>query len=111
MRQSRRGSRQTTGVEIMMPGFTREALVSCTDVFGRSVSGYGLDFMFSEFIRRNGGLCGVVDAVAVHHKERIDEQGGAYYRLMRQLGIRYQLELYSAIHELGKYPKFTNITA
>ena len=65
--------------------------------------------MFSEQIQRNGGTCGVVDAVQVRHKEKIDEQEGPYYRLMRQLGIRYKLELYSAINELGKYPCFANL--
>ena len=107
--QSTRGARKTTGVEIMMPGFTSEALFSCREAFGRSISGYGLDFMFSEQIQRNGGTCGVVDAVQVRHKEKIDEQEGPYYRLMRQLGIRYKLELYSAINELGKYPCFANL--
>ena len=88
-------------------GKTREALFSCAELFGRSVSGYGLDFLFSEHVRRNGGLCGVVDAVAVRHEMCIDEQDGAYYRLMRSLGIQHKLELYAIIHELGKYPQFT----
>ena len=107
--QSTHGSRKITGVEIMMPGFTREALYSCRDAFAHSISGYGLDFMFSEQIQRNGGICAVVDAVSVRHKEKIDEQDGPYYRLMRLLGIRYKLELYSVINEIGKYPRFANV--
>ena len=111
VRQFPEGARLTTGVEIMMPGFTREALFSCTEIFGRSVSGYGLDFLFSEHIRRNGGLCGVIDSVSVGHNMSIDEQNGAYYRLMRRLGIQHQLELYAAIHELGKFPEFANVVS
>lgn len=109
VRQSARGSRLVTGVEIMMPGFTRETLFSCAELFGRSVSGYGLDFLFSEHIRQHGGLCGVVDAVAVRHEMCIDERNGAYYRLMRSLGIQHQLELYAIIHELKKFPQFATV--
>lgn len=109
--KSSKGSRRTTGVEIMMPGFTRAALFSCTELFGRNISGYGLDFMFSEHIRRAGGGCGVVDAVGVRHEAPIDERGGAYYRQMRALGINYKLELYAAIHELGKFPTFKDSSA
>ena len=103
-----RGSRRTTGVEIMMPGFTRDALFSCAELFGRNISGYGLDFMFSEQIRRAGGGCGVIDAVGVRHEAPIDERSGAYYRQMRALGINYKLELYAAIREMGKFPTFVD---
>ena len=108
--KSSSGSRRTTGVEIMMPGFTRAALFSCAGLFERNISGYGLDFMFSEYIRHTGGGCGVIDAVGIRHEAHIDEQGGAYYRLMRSLGINYKLELYSAIQALGKFPTFKDDT-
>lgn len=94
----------------MMPGFTRAALFSCAGLFERNISGYGLDFMFSEYIRHTGGGCGVIDAVGIRHEAHIDEQGGAYYRLMRSLGINYKLELYSAIHALRKFPTFKDDT-
>ena len=109
VQQAPQGSRLTTGVEIMMPGFTRDALFLCKDILGRSISGYGLDFLFSEHIRRHGGRCGVVDAVSVRHTASIDEQNGAYYQLMRDLGIRHKLELYAIIHELGKFPDFSTL--
>jgi len=108
-RKSKSGIRKTTGVEIMMPGFTRAALFSSRDIFGRSVSGFGLDFMLSERLRQAGGKIGVVDAVAFGHFSKIDEIGGAYYRLMRALGINQKLELFSAIQELGKLPTFHDI--
>ena len=109
VQQAPQGSRLTTGVEIMMPGFTRDALFLCKDILGRSISGYGLDFLFSEHIRRHGGRCGVVDAVSVRHTASIDEQNGAYYQLMRDLGIRHKLELSAIIHELGKFPDFSTL--
>ena len=64
---------------------------------------------FQSRSRGRGGICAVIDAVSVRHKEKIDEQDGPYYRLMRLLGIRYKLELYSVINEIGKYPSFANV--
>lgn len=107
--KNQRGTRQTTGIEIMMPGFTRHALFSCSEIFGQSISGHGLDFMMSEHVRNYGGKCGVIDSVAVEHKVVIDEQDGAYYKLMRSIGINHKLELFAAIYKLGKFPTFSEI--
>jgi hypothetical protein len=105
-RKSISGTRRTTGVEIMMPGFSRQALSDSAALFGRSVSGFGLDFAISERLRQRGLVCGVVDAVGVGHYMKIDEQAGAYYNVMRALGINPKLELYSVILALGKLPRF-----
>lgn len=103
------GTRQTTGVEIMMPGFSRDALFDCAQLFGRSVSGFGLDFAISEHVRERGRACGVVDSVGIGHYSRIDETGGSYYRLMRALKINHKLELYAVIRERGKLPMFETL--
>lgn len=105
-RVSRSVLRYTTGVEIMMPGFSRDALFDCAELFGRSVSGFGLDVAFSERVRRNGHACGVIDAVSIGHNSKIDERNGTYYRLMRDLGINPKLELYSVVYEQNKFPNF-----
>ena len=94
----------------MMPGFSRRALVDCALLFGRSVSGFGLDFAVSEYQRRKDMVCGVVDAVGVGHYAPIDEMGGAYYRFMRALGINQKLELYAVIQEIGALPKFRDLS-
>lgn len=104
-----RAFHETTAVEIMMPGFSRRALELCAPVFGRSVSGFGLDFACSEQVRKAGWKCGVIDAVAAEHIEVIDEKGGAYYEFMRSLGINQKLELFQVIRELGKLPDFAMI--
>lgn len=101
---------ETTAVEIMMPGFSQNALDLCAPLFGRSVSGFGLDFECSEMIRSEGGKCGVVDAVAAEHIEVIDEKSGAYYEFMRALGINQKLELFQTIRKLGKLPSFAAIS-
>lgn len=108
-RKSDSGVRRTTGIEIMMPGFSRRALAECAQIFGRSVSGFGLDFAVSEHLRRQGMICGVVDAVGVGHLVPIDEIGGAYYRFMRRLGINQKLELYAVIREIGTRPEFRDL--
>jgi hypothetical protein len=110
-RRSNTGARRTTGVEIMMPGFTRRALFDSAALFGRSVSGFGLDFAISERLRQRGGVCGVVDAVSVGHYVKIDEQAGTYYKFLRALGINQKLELYSVIRSLGKLPTFQVIAS
>lgn len=101
--------RETSAVEIMMPGFSRRGLELCAPLFGRSVSGFGLDFACSEKIRAEGWKCGVVDAVSAEHLEVIDEKGGAYYEFMRALGINQKLELYQVMIELGKNPEFKTL--
>jgi hypothetical protein len=101
--------RMTTAVEIMMPGFSRRALQHCAPLFGTSVSGFGLDFAISERIRGVGWKCGVVDSVGVGHHAKIDEGAGAFYNLMRALGINQKLELYAVIRELGKRPEFKEL--
>ena len=105
-KKNRSGTRQTTGVEIMMPGFTRNALFSSRDLFGRSVSGFGLDFLVSETLIQAGKKIGVVDAISFGHYSSIDEGAGEYYRLMRALGINQKLELYEIIEQLGRNPSF-----
>lgn len=100
---------ETTAVEIMMPGFTRRGLELCVSAFGRSVSGFGLDFACSEMIRSAGWKCGVIDAITAEHVEAIDEKGGAYYEFMRELGINPKLELFQTIQELRRFPEFSMI--
>ena len=109
-RKNETGVRRTTGIEIMMPGFSRKALFDCSSKFSKSVSGFGLDFEISVYLRSLGMKCGVIDAVGVGHNEPIDEHGGAYYRFMRTLGINHKLELYRAIREIGSLPDFRETT-
>lgn len=101
--------RETTGVEIMMFGFTRRALEACAPLFRGSVSGFGLDFACSRAIRDRGWSCGVVDAVQAEHPDAIDESGGSYYEFMRANGINQKLELAEAIRALGERPNFVTL--
>jgi hypothetical protein len=108
-RKGRAAIRRTSGVEIMMPGFSKRALQLCAPTFRESVSGFGLDFLFSEVVLRKGWRCGVVNAVEVNHLDTIDEMGGSFYRFLRALGINQKLELYKSILDLGSYPRFNDL--
>jgi hypothetical protein len=107
----RKGSvvRRTTGVEIMMCGFTRRALQTCAPLFDRSVSGFGLDFACSNTVRERGWSCGVIDGVQVIHPDSINEASGTYYEFMREIGINQKLELAEAIREYGMFPDFVTL--
>ncbi|MEM9043698.1 MAG: hypothetical protein AAGC81_03310 [Pseudomonadota bacterium] len=100
-----------SGVEIMMFGFSARALELCEPCLATAVSGFGLDLSCSETVRNEGWLCGAIDAVAVDHKEAIDEGGGSYYEFMRRIGINQQLELFEAIEKFGRKPNFVELSA
>lgn len=110
-RQQDEGVRPVSAVEIMMPGFSRETLFACREYFDRNVSGYGLDFLFSEHVRALGGKCAVIDSVGAEHSSPINETDGAYYRFLRKFGINQHLELFEAIMEVGAYPTFHTLAA
>lgn len=100
------GVRCVTGVEIMMPCFSRDMLFHVRDAFTKSVSGYGADLLFSHKANQLGSGCWVLDDVGARHERPVNETRGAYYRLMRRLGIIPHFELYLAIIETGTYPTF-----
>ena len=57
--------RSTTFVEVMMPVFSRAALERCRWTLSESISGYGLDYLWSHVLEGNG--MAVVDAVIAKH--------------------------------------------
>ena len=78
-----------SAVEIMMPILSRRALSLGRYLFGRTVSGWGLDFALGQEVRRCYGetSVGVIDAIAFAHERPIDPEGGAYYRMLRDHGL------------------------
>lgn len=93
--------RFSTGVEIMMFGFSNRALQLCAPLFSKTVSGFGLDYACSRTVRAEKWRCGVIDAVAAQHLDKIDERGGSYYQFMRSIGINQKLELYETLMGSG----------
>jgi hypothetical protein len=94
--------RYLNAVEIMMPLISREALTLGGHLFGRSISGWGLDFALGDVVSRAFGArrIAVIDAISFRHDKPIDVVGGAYYRMLREhrisplveermMGLRY----------------------
>lgn len=59
--------RYTSFVELMCPIFTREFLQVCLPTFEASVSGFGLDHIWSLMAGRAAGRIAVIDDIAVAH--------------------------------------------
>ncbi|MFO1131820.1 MAG: hypothetical protein U1E16_07415 [Hyphomicrobiales bacterium] len=77
--------RETSFVEVMAPYMSRAALTALFPTFERSISSYGLDFVWPSLL--GNGRIGVVDAFQVRHTERVDLESGAFYRYLATLGI------------------------
>lgn len=91
--------RETSFVEVMAPYMSRFALSRMLPTFSRSISGYGLDFVWPELIGRSG--IGVVDAFQIRHAERVDYQSGAFYRYLSSLDIDISEEAQRVEGEYG----------
>lgn len=97
--------RPVNAVEIMMPGFSGEALTHCLPDFPRSLSGWGLDFLCGQRISQRFAVAPqVIDSVQARHTKIINTEDGAYYQFMRSLGIDPEKELKAICREFGLTP-------
>ncbi|MBB3066224.1 hypothetical protein [Limibacillus halophilus] len=100
-----RDARPVNAVEIMMPGFSGEALNLCLSDFPRSLSGWGLDFLCGERVSQHFDQAPqVIDSVQARHTKEINTEDGAYYRFVRSLGIDPAKELKAICKEFGLTP-------
>jgi hypothetical protein len=109
---SRSGSvlRYVTGVEIMMPAFSRRALEACYADFGLSISGFGLDLLFSKkLLNAEKPSIAVIDEVAADHSSPIDQNRGAYYSYLRSRRINAKSELWYLIKEYNLARTFVEL--
>ncbi len=86
-----RGLRPTNFVEVMAPCFSRAALTRCLASFDRSISTWGLDFLWPMMLRYRS--IAVIDAVQMRHLQPTDESNGAFYRYLNSIGIDQRAEL------------------
>lgn len=77
--------RYTSFVEVMCPVFSRRALARCADTFGASVSGWGLDALWSARLPYPEYRIAVVDRVRVTHTS--PTRGGALRPVLDALGV------------------------
>ena len=90
-----KGPRGISGVEIMMPVFSRQALEKVAPTFGRSISGYGLDLAWGRIVGADGGRIAVLDDVVATHERAVDHGGGAFYTYLRRHLINPKAELWT----------------
>ena len=94
--------RFTNGVEIMMPILSRKAMMRAGPLFKKSVSGFGLDFLWGKLIahetRRN---IGILNRLVAQHADPVDEREGAYYAYLRSRNINPKAELWRLVETRG----------
>jgi len=89
LQEPRSIGRYLNAVEIMMPVLSRKVLAQAGFLFGRSISGWGIDFALGKVIREAFGprKIGIIDAVSFAHTKAINTAGGAYYDMLHRNGI------------------------
>ena len=101
------GVRHVNSIEIMMPCLSRRALQEVGWVFSESVSGFGVDLLFGHMlsVRYNTPAC-VIGSVVGRHEKKIDENGGEFYKFMRDSNINPKMELWSVVKRFNVRPNF-----
>jgi hypothetical protein len=97
-----------SSVEVMMPAFSRDALVRLAWTFGLTVSGFGVDLLWGHLLpeARRAGRVLLIGEVQARHERTIDDVGGAFYLFMAENGINPKLELWMVLQEYGLVPSF-----
>ena len=88
-------------VEIMAPLFSRAGLLACLDGFDRSISGWGLDFVWPMLIGEPQRRMAIIDAVQIEHTKEVDLINGAFYRLLRSIGVDPNDERNAVLKQYG----------
>ena len=90
--------RWTNFVETMVPCFERELLIQFLPMFVPYVSGYGLDWLWSEAGRPDLGRVAIVDTVSVTHTR---PAGGPNYKFLEERGITALDEFADVVRTYG----------
>lgn len=96
--------RYTNFVEIMVPCFEREFLMRCVPSMAENLSGWGLDFLWSEMAAERPRRVAVLDAVRVRHTRPI---GSANYKALQAIGrtALQELQEFQIAHGLEMTPQ------
>ena len=96
--RGRNGLRHLNCVEIMMPVMSQRVIRLCRDVFGKSISGFGLDLLISKKIANADYTnIAIIDDIVVDHLKPIDDSDGRYYSYLRSRHINPKAELWRFI--------------
>lgn len=108
--QPGRALRRVSGVEIMMPVYSRKALQKAADGFALSVSGFGLDLLSAKRVQNMGkNNIAVIDEVVARHEKPIDQNAGGYYSYLRSNHINAKAELWYLIKTFGLGREFQEL--
>jgi hypothetical protein len=91
--------RTTNFVEVMAPWMSRPFLHQVWQGFDRTISGWGLDMLWSSRLG-DGVEAAVVDRFQMHHARPMSLDG-AFYRYLDSIGVDCLAELRSVFDELG----------
>lgn len=85
--------RYTNFVECMAPVFSASAITALREDLCAAVSGCGLDLILHKALGDAHGHFGVIDAVVVSHEKPVDMVNGAFYRMLRSIGVNHDEEI------------------
>ena len=91
--------RDTSFVEVMAPYLSRWALSKTLPTFTKSISTYGLDFVWPSLMGKRA--IGVVDAFQVRHRDCVDYAAGSFYKYLRSIDVDLVEEERLIIAEYG----------
>lgn len=97
-----------SSVEVMMPGFSRDALTRLAWTFSETVSGFGVDLLWGHTLDqdRDAGRILLIGDVLAQHMKPIDDVGGAFYRFMAEHNINPKYELWMMMQRHGLVADF-----
>jgi hypothetical protein len=97
--------RFTNFVEVMVPLFSKETLLTCLPTFQESASSWGLDFIWSKIMGNPVDRIGIMDAVSVYHTRPMG--GGEIYQ---NLSVSKEADVYRIADNYGIKLPFSIIT-
>jgi len=104
--------RYLNATEIMMPVFSRDAFSRIYPYYVESISGFGLDFLAGDVVRKEYGQksVGIVDDVVFVHEKAIDQVGGSYYEFLKSNNILPHAELWKIICKYNVTPYIAEVS-
>jgi hypothetical protein len=93
--------RFTNFVEVMAPVFARKALSIAIPTFKMSLSSWGLDFLWPHVIGVANNNIAIIDAITVRHTKPVDLGSGAFYNLLRLIGVDAEQEMNQILWNFG----------
>jgi len=73
----------TDFVEIMCPAFSKDAVIACMETFPQSMSGWGLDLVWSKILENRN--IAIINSVVAKHTREVG--AGGLYKAIRKHGV------------------------